>query len=212
MVMCKPGWARVLEERGGNGIMDENGEHHVARIDETVTAANVHERAEAVAVPDFNYLEQTVGRRQRSHRSPQGRPLPPTPGAGRRHRGNRRRGTETAVIALVPDQGASWPRVAAGQPHRQRRRCAGPHDSGAGHGSSRQALVRLRDGAGAVTVVAAPDGRLKWQLVGGGGVVIAESPGVYRDAARCRAAFTDAPRPARAALGGSCSRPLATSM
>ena len=40
--------------------MDENGEHHVARIDDTVTAANLHERAEAVAVPDFNYLEQMV--------------------------------------------------------------------------------------------------------------------------------------------------------
>ena len=49
-----------MEEREGNGIMDENGEHHVARIDDTVTAANLHERAEAVAVPDFNYLEQTV--------------------------------------------------------------------------------------------------------------------------------------------------------
>ncbi|GAA3349462.1 hypothetical protein GCM10020358_71700 [Amorphoplanes nipponensis] len=40
--------------------MDANGEHHVARIDDTVTAANLHERAEAVAVPDFNYLEQTI--------------------------------------------------------------------------------------------------------------------------------------------------------
>lgn len=41
------------------GIMDASGEHHVARIDDTVTSANLHERAEAVAVPDFNYLEQT---------------------------------------------------------------------------------------------------------------------------------------------------------
>jgi|SwirhisoilCB1_FD_contig_61_4527295_length_380_multi_16_in_0_out_0_1 hypothetical protein len=40
--------------------MDQNGEHHVARIDDTVTAANLHERAEAVAVPDFNYLEHTI--------------------------------------------------------------------------------------------------------------------------------------------------------
>ena len=40
--------------------MDDTGRHPVARIDETVTAANVHERAEAVAVPDFNYLEQMV--------------------------------------------------------------------------------------------------------------------------------------------------------
>ena len=40
--------------------MDRNGEHHVARIDDTVTTATLHERAEAVAVPDFNYLEQTI--------------------------------------------------------------------------------------------------------------------------------------------------------
>ncbi|GAB2584618.1 hypothetical protein Aab01nite_53940 [Paractinoplanes abujensis] len=40
--------------------MDRTGEHHVARIDDTVTADNLHARAEAVAVPDFNYLEQTV--------------------------------------------------------------------------------------------------------------------------------------------------------
>ncbi|MFI1991013.1 hypothetical protein [Actinoplanes sp. NPDC020271] len=40
--------------------MDSTGGHHVARIDDTVTAATLHERAEAVAVPDFNYLEQTV--------------------------------------------------------------------------------------------------------------------------------------------------------
>jgi hypothetical protein len=39
--------------------VNSNGEHHVARIDDTVTAGNLHERAEAVAVPDFNYLEQT---------------------------------------------------------------------------------------------------------------------------------------------------------
>jgi hypothetical protein len=40
--------------------MDSNGEHHVARIDATVTARNLHERAEAVAVPDFDYLEQMI--------------------------------------------------------------------------------------------------------------------------------------------------------
>jgi hypothetical protein len=40
--------------------MDRNGHHHVARIDDSVTSANLHERAEAVAVPDFNYLEQSV--------------------------------------------------------------------------------------------------------------------------------------------------------
>ncbi|WP_199512535.1 hypothetical protein [Nucisporomicrobium flavum] len=39
--------------------MDTNGEHHVARMDDTVTPGTLHARAEAVAVPDFNYLEQT---------------------------------------------------------------------------------------------------------------------------------------------------------
>jgi hypothetical protein len=40
--------------------MDINGEHPVAHIDDTVTPRNLHQRAEAVAVPDFNFLEQTV--------------------------------------------------------------------------------------------------------------------------------------------------------
>lgn len=40
--------------------MDGYEGHPVARIDDTVTSANLHERAEAVAVPDFNYLEQTI--------------------------------------------------------------------------------------------------------------------------------------------------------
>jgi hypothetical protein len=40
--------------------MDDNGEHHVARIDDTVTSANFHKRAEAVAVPDFDYIEQAI--------------------------------------------------------------------------------------------------------------------------------------------------------
>jgi hypothetical protein len=40
--------------------MDSNGGHHVARIDETVTLRNLHKRAEAVAVPDFDYLEQAI--------------------------------------------------------------------------------------------------------------------------------------------------------
>jgi len=40
--------------------MQRDDEHHVARIDDTVTAANVHERAEAVAVPDFDYLTSTI--------------------------------------------------------------------------------------------------------------------------------------------------------
>jgi len=41
--------------------VDPDGQHHVARLDDTVTARNLHERAEAIAVPDFNYLEQCAG-------------------------------------------------------------------------------------------------------------------------------------------------------
>jgi hypothetical protein len=77
--------------------------------------------------------------------------------------------------------------------------------------SSRQALARLRDRDGTLSVVAAYDGHLKWQLTGRDGAVIAESPAVYRDTATCRAAFADAQRAARVALGGSGSRPLAAS-
>ena len=64
-------------------------------------------------------------------------------------------------------------------------------------------MARLRDGDGTLSVVAACDGHLKWQLAGPHGAVIVESPAVYRDAAICRAAFADAQRAARVALGGS---------
>jgi len=40
--------------------MQESGQHHVARIDDTVTSANLHERAEAIAVPDFDYVQQGI--------------------------------------------------------------------------------------------------------------------------------------------------------
>ncbi|MFI7428082.1 hypothetical protein ACIBPB_13930 [Micromonospora sp. NPDC049836] len=40
--------------------MERDGRHEVARIDDTVTTANLHERAERVAVPDFDYLVQTI--------------------------------------------------------------------------------------------------------------------------------------------------------
>lgn len=54
--------------------MQENGQHHVARIDETVTSANLHERAEAIAVPDFDYVQQGIdavvsGLARHGHRS-----------------------------------------------------------------------------------------------------------------------------------------------
>jgi hypothetical protein len=40
--------------------MDDIGRHPVARIDGTETRATLHARAEAVAVPDFDYLVQLV--------------------------------------------------------------------------------------------------------------------------------------------------------
>jgi hypothetical protein len=36
--------------------MTGNGKHEVPRIDDTVTSANLHERAERVAIPDFDWL------------------------------------------------------------------------------------------------------------------------------------------------------------
>jgi hypothetical protein len=78
--------------------------------------------------------------------------------------------------------------------------------------SCRQALEGLRDGAGVLSVVAAPDGHFKWQLTGPDTGVIAESPPIYRDPATCHAAFTDARRAARAALGAFHVRPPAGSV
>ena len=40
--------------------MDSGNEHPVARMDDTVTARNLHERAEQIAVPNFDYLGQTI--------------------------------------------------------------------------------------------------------------------------------------------------------
>ena len=40
--------------------MDRAMPHVVARIDDTVNRANLHERAVAVVIPDFNYLEQFI--------------------------------------------------------------------------------------------------------------------------------------------------------
>jgi hypothetical protein len=68
--------------------------------------------------------------------------------------------------------------------------------------SRREALERLRDGDGALSVVRVPDGHFKWTLTGSDGRVVAESPAAYRAAETCREAFTDAQRAAWAALSG----------
>jgi hypothetical protein len=57
--------------------MQQEGQHHVACIDETVTTANLHERAEAIAVPDFDYVQQGIdavvsGLARHGHRSQHG--------------------------------------------------------------------------------------------------------------------------------------------
>jgi hypothetical protein len=67
--------------------------------------------------------------------------------------------------------------------------------------SCRQSLERLRDGNGALAVLRTSDGHFTWQLNSLTGTAIAVSPPVYRDAAACRAGFTDAQRAARVALG-----------
>jgi hypothetical protein len=82
--------------------MDHNGEHHVARIDDTVTPASLHERAEAVAVADFDYLGQTVGaiavgltRRPETGRPETGRPETGRHETGRPETGRHETGRKT---------------------------------------------------------------------------------------------------------------------
>jgi hypothetical protein len=69
-----------------------------------------------------------------------------------------------------------------------------------------QAVERLRDGDGTLSVVRMADGHYKWILVGPCGTPIAESPPVYRDPGACRHAFADAQRAARTALGSHRNR------
>lgn len=69
-----------------------------------------------------------------------------------------------------------------------------------------QAVERLRDGDGTLSVVHTADGHYKWLLTGPRGALIAESPPVYRDAAVCRRAFADAQRAAGTALAGHRNR------
>jgi hypothetical protein len=63
------------------------------------------------------------------------------------------------------------------------------------------AIERLRDGDGTLTVRATGDGHFQWALVGDDGVVVAESPPVYRDPESCRRAFAAARWAARTAVG-----------
>lgn len=68
-------------------------------------------------------------------------------------------------------------------------------------GDGMSALTALVAYDAPVHVVGAPDGHWKWILTGPAGEVTAESPAVYPDADRCREAFVDAQRAARAVLG-----------
>jgi uncharacterized protein YegP (UPF0339 family) len=65
----------------------------------------------------------------------------------------------------------------------------------------RAAMRRLRDGDGELRIVSGKDGHFRWRFARGDGVLIAESPAVYRDAQRCRDGFATARRAARTALG-----------
>jgi hypothetical protein len=69
-----------------------------------------------------------------------------------------------------------------------------------------QAVERLRDGDGVLSVVRTADGHFKWVLAGPAGALIAESPAVYRDAGVCGRAFADARRAAGTALGSHQNR------
>jgi hypothetical protein len=69
-----------------------------------------------------------------------------------------------------------------------------------------QAVERLRDGDGILSVVRTTDGHFKWVLSGPADARIAESPPTFRDAGACRRAFADARRAARAALGSHRNR------
>ena len=80
--------------------------------------------------------------------------------------------------------------------------------TGTGPAGWRQAVERLRDGDGTLSVMPTTDGHYKWVLTGQGGSTIAESPPVYRDAGVCRRAFADAQRGARTALGRSSEQEL----
>jgi hypothetical protein len=73
--------------------------------------------------------------------------------------------------------------------------------TGADRTAWQQAVQRLRDGDGNLSVVRTEDGHYKWVLAGQSGTPIAESPAVYRDAGVCRRAFAEAQRAARTALG-----------
>ena len=73
--------------------------------------------------------------------------------------------------------------------------------TGTDRAAGQQAVERLRDGDGTLSVVRTADGHYKWVLAGQSGILVAESPPVYRDAGVCRRAFAEAQRAARTALG-----------
>jgi hypothetical protein len=78
--------------------------------------------------------------------------------------------------------------------------------TGAEPATWQQAVGRLRDGDGILSVVRIVDGHYKWVLAEQCGTLIAESPPVYRDADASRRAFADARRAARTALGSNRNR------
>jgi hypothetical protein len=63
------------------------------------------------------------------------------------------------------------------------------------------AVERIRDFDGELDVVQVADGHYRWVFADEDGGIIACSPAVHRDAGRCRLAFSDTRRAARALLG-----------
>jgi uncharacterized protein YegP (UPF0339 family) len=113
------------------------------------------------------------------------------------------------VIAMVPGRGAErtrWHLVArtgVGADVLAHAVVPASTDPGRGRAEPWRATLRsLRDGDGVMTIAATGDGHFRWVLTGSPGGVIAESPGVYRDAESCRQGFRAAQEAARLALGG----------
>lgn len=70
-------------------------------------------------------------------------------------------------------------------------------------GTWRRAVGRLRDADGELTIAPTGDGHYRWILADAEVGVIAESPGVHRDAEACRQAFAIARHAAAVVLGNS---------
>jgi len=107
------------------------------------------------------------------------------------------------MIKIVPgsDGGAHWSLICCTSVGADVLAHAGTGADGRRCEHWQEAVERLRDAAGGLTVRATADGHFQWTLVGDDEATIAESPPVYRDAESCRRSFAAARRAAREAVG-----------